>query len=162
VCTSGLPGGIVRLAREQPRVRLGVSIGSAIAARRLPLMPITKAHALDDVLAAAEEHARMTGLSPMWAVTLLAGVNDSDDDAHALADRARAFEAATGRRPRLSIIAYNTLGSDDPFQRSSRESEFRAALGLPSHRRYSGGSDVGAACGQLVADASGPRHRSPR
>lgn len=162
VCTSGLPGGIVRLAREQPNVRLGVSIGSAIAARRLPLMPITKAHALDDVLAAAEEHARMTGLSPMWAVTLLAGVNDSDDDAHALADRARAFEAATGRRPRLSIIAYNTLGADDPFQRSSRESEFRAALGLPSHRRYSGGSDVGAACGQLVADASGPRHRSPR
>ena len=162
VCTSGLPGGIVRLAREQPKVRLGVSIGSAIAARRLPLMPITKAHALDDVLAAAEEHARITGLSPMWAVTLLAGVNDSDDDARALADRARAFEAATGRRPRLSIIAYNTLGDDDPFQRSPRESEFRAALGLPSHRRYSGGSDVGAACGQLVADASGPRHRSPR
>jgi len=162
VCTSGLPGGIVRLAREQPRVRLGVSIGSAIAARRVPLMPITKAHGLDDVLAAAEEHARTTGLSPMWAVTLLAGVNDSDDDARALADRARAFEVATGRRPRLSIIAYNTLGAGDPFQRSPRESEFRAALGLPSHRRYSGGSDVGAACGQLVADASGPRHRSPR
>ncbi len=161
VCTSGLPGGIVRLAREQPNVRLGVSIGSAIAARRLPIMPITKAHALDDVLAAAEEHARLTGLSPMWAVTLLAGVNDSDDDARALADRARAFEQATGRRPRISIIPYNALG-DDRFARSPREAEFRAALGLPSHRRYSGGSDVGAACGQLVADASAARHRGPR
>jgi 23S rRNA (adenine2503-C2)-methyltransferase len=161
VCTSGLPGGIVRLAREQPNVRLGVSIGSAIAARRLPIMPITKAHALDDVLAAAEEHARITGLSPMWAVTLLAGVNDSDDDARALAERARAFEQATGRRPRISIIPYNALG-DDVFARSTREAEFRAALGLPSHRRYSGGSDVGAACGQLVADASAARHRDSR
>lgn len=161
VCTSGLPGGIVRLAREQPNVRLGVSIGSAIAARRLPIMPISKAHALDDVLAAAEEHARITGLSPMWAITLLAGVNDADDDARALAERARAFEQATGRRPRISIIPYNALG-DDRFARSPREAEFRAALGLPSHRRYSGGSDVGAACGQLVADASAARHRGPR
>src|SRR5690242_14452704 len=138
VCTSGLPGGIVRLAKEQPNVRLGISIGSAIADRRLPLMPITKAHSLDDVLAAAEEHARMTGLSPMWAVTLLAGVNDSDDDARALADRARAFEQATGRRPRISVIPYNAIDGD-PFQRSPREAEFRAALGLPSHRRYSCG-----------------------
>jgi 23S rRNA (adenine2503-C2)-methyltransferase len=158
VCTSGLPGGIVRLAREQPKVRLGISIGSAIAERRLRLMPITKAHALDDVMAAAEEHARVTGLSPMWAVTLLAGVNDSDDDARSLAERARAFEAATGRRPRISVIPYNSI-DNDPFQRSPREAEFRAALGLPSHRRYSGGSDVGAACGQLVAHASGARHR---
>jgi 23S rRNA (adenine2503-C2)-methyltransferase len=161
VCTSGLPGGIVRLAREQPNVRLGISIGSAIAERRLPIMPITKAHSLDDVLAAAAEHARLTGLSPMWAVTLLAGVNDSDDDARALAERARTFEQQTGRRPRISIIPYNALG-DDVFARSPREAEFRAALGLPSHRRYSGGSDVGAACGQLVADASGARHRGPR
>jgi 23S rRNA (adenine2503-C2)-methyltransferase len=158
VCTSGLPGGIVRLAKEQPNVRLGISIGSAIAERRKPLMPITKAHSLADVLAAAEEHARLTGLSPMWAVTLLAGVNDSDDDARALAERARAFEVATGRRPRLSIIPFNAIDGD-PFQRSPREPEFRAALGLPSHRRYSGGSDVGAACGQLVAHASGARHR---
>jgi 23S rRNA (adenine2503-C2)-methyltransferase len=151
VCTAGLPGGIRRLAREAPKVRLGISIGSAIAERRRPLMPIDRAHALDDVLAAAEEHARETGLSPMWAVTLLAGVNDSDDDARALADRARAFEAATGRRPRISVIAFNSLGEGDPFQRSTREAEFRATLGMPSHRRYSGGSDVGAACGQLVA-----------
>jgi 23S rRNA (adenine2503-C2)-methyltransferase len=89
----------------------------------------------------------------MWAVTLLAGVNDGDDDARALVERARAFEAATGKRPRLSILAYNTIGDHDPFQRSPREVAFRAVLataGLASHRRYSGGSDVGAACGQLA------------
>jgi 23S rRNA (adenine2503-C2)-methyltransferase len=152
VCTAGLPAGIRRLAREQPKVRLGVSFSSAIEAHRKRVMPIAGAHALDDVIAAAEDHARITGLSPMWAVTLLAGVNDSDDDARALAARARAFAAATGRLPRLSLVAYNTIGAADPFERSPRMPEFRAALGdLPSHRRYSGGADVAAACGQLAS-----------
>jgi 23S rRNA (adenine2503-C2)-methyltransferase len=153
VCTSGLPAGIRRLAAEAPRVRLGISIGSALSERRSALMPITRAHSLDDVLAAAGDHVRETGLSPMWAVTLLDGVNDGDDDARGLVARARAFEAATGKRPRLSIVAYNAIGREDPFQRSPREAEFRAVLsgaGLASHRRYSGGSDVGAACGQLA------------
>jgi 23S rRNA (adenine2503-C2)-methyltransferase len=86
----------------------------------------------------------------MWAVTLLDGVNDSIDDAHALAARARAFADETGVKPRISIIAYNAIGDDDPYRRSPREAEYRDALGLPSHRRYSGGSDVGAACGQLA------------
>ncbi len=151
VCTAGLPVGIRRLASEAPKVRLGLSIHSALPERRKSLMPIARAHDLDDVLAAAADHARLTGLSPMWAITLLDGVNDSDDDAHALAARARAFADATGVRPRLSIIAYNAIGADDPYRRSSRDAEFREALGMPSHRRYSGGSDVGAACGQLAA-----------
>ncbi len=152
VCTAGLPVGIRRLAKEAPNVRLGLSIHTAVGERRRSLMPIARAHSLDEVLAAAADHARETRLSPMWAITLLAGVNDSDDDARAIAERAHAFAVETGRRPRLSIIAYNAIGADDPFQRTSpeREAAFRAALGMASHRRYSGGSDVGAACGQLA------------
>ncbi len=148
VCTAGLPSGIRKLAERAPKVRLGLSIHSVRARRSI--MPIDGAHSLDEVLAAAADHARATGLSPMWAITLLRGVNDSDDDARALAARARAFHEATGRAPRISIIAYNNVPGD-PFSRSLREAEYRAALGLPSHRRYSGGGDVGAACGQLAA-----------
>lgn len=156
VCTAGLPAGIRRLAREAPRVRLGLSLASAIAAHRRRVMPIADRHELDDVLAAAADHARATGLSPMWAVTLLDGVNDSEADAAALAGRVAAFAAATGVRPRISVIAYNSIGEGgaDPFGRSPREAAFRAVLsaaGLPSHRRYSGGGDVAAACGQLAA-----------
>ena len=99
VCTAGLPSGIRRLAAEAPKVRLGISISSAIAAHRKRVMPIADRHDLDDVLAAAADHARTTGLSPMWAVTLLDGVNDSAADAQALAERAHAFAAATGRTP---------------------------------------------------------------
>src|SRR5262249_14349482 len=72
VCTAGLPAGIRMLAREVPGVRLGVSLGSARPGRRRALMPIDGAHPLDEVLSAAEEHARMTKLSPMFAYTLLA------------------------------------------------------------------------------------------
>src|SRR5207248_10470200 len=121
VCTAGLPAGIRRLAAEAPNVRLGVSIASAIGDTRRKLMPITRAHALDDVLAAAADHARTTGLAPMWAVTLLDGVNDSADDARALVEQVQAFAADTGKRPRLSILAYNSIGEGDPFRRSPRE-----------------------------------------
>jgi len=158
VCTAGLPSGIRRLAHEAPNVRLGLSLSSAIAANRKRVMPIADRYDLDDVIAASIEHAEVTGHSPMWAVTLLDGVNDSDDDARALAERVLGFAARTGRRPRVSLLDYNAIGEDargvaDPFGRSPRMSAFRdvlSAAGLPSHRRYSGGSDVAAACGQLA------------
>jgi 23S rRNA (adenine2503-C2)-methyltransferase len=159
VCTSGNPSGIRRLAREAPRVRLGLSFGSARPEVRRSLMPIDRAHSLDEVLAAAAEHARTTGLSPMWAMTLLAGVNDGADDARALAERAHAFTTATGVRPRISLLAYNAIGPGDPYARAgdAAMAAFRAVLadaGLASHRRYSGGSDIAAACGQLASTAS--------
>jgi len=161
VCTSGLPSGIRRLAREAPRVRLGWSIGTALTARRRTLMPIDAAHPLEEVYAAAVEHALTTGLSPLWAVTLLASVNDSDDDARALSALAQRFQRDTGRAPRLSIIPYNRIADDasDPFRRSPDASERRFrdtlhAAGTFPHKRYSGGSDIRAACGQLAARMS--------
>jgi 23S rRNA (adenine2503-C2)-methyltransferase len=152
VCTAGLPSGIRRLAREAPKVRLGISVHAVDTGTRRSLMPIDKSHALEDVLEAAVEHAQLTGRSPMWAVTLFGGVNDSDEHARALAERALAFAKQSGKRPRLSIIPYNAI-PDAPFTRSVRDKEFRAVLGehgMPSHLRYSGGSDVDAACGQLA------------
>ena len=158
VCTAGLPSGIRRLAHEAPNVRLGLSISSAIAAHRKRVMPIADRHDLDDVIAASVEHAQLTGHSPMWAVTLLDGINDSEADARALAERVLDFAERTGRRPRISLLDYNAIGADangqgDPFRRSPRMPAFRdvlSAAGLASHRRYSGGSDVSAACGQLA------------
>ncbi|WP_394837457.1 radical SAM protein [Pendulispora rubella] len=157
VCTSGLPTGIRRLARELPKVRLGLSLGSAIPEARRRLMPIDDSFSLDAVLDAAIEHARTTGLSPMWAMTLLHGVNDGEEHAQALAHRVLDFAQRSGVRPRLSILAYNRIDEDDdPFTRTpiEREDRFREILrqrGVFTHKRYSGGSDVGAACGQLAA-----------
>jgi len=124
---------------------------------RRALMPISAAHPLDQVLDAAAEHCRVTGLAPMWAITLLDGVNDGDDDARALAALALAFADRAGALPRLSVIAFNPIDPPAPgrFRASSpeRTAGFRdalAAAGLRSHRRYSGGGDIAAACGQLA------------
>ena len=158
VCTAGVPSGIRRLAKEAPKVRLGLSIGSARPEVRRSLMPITRANPLEEVLDAAADHARATGLAPMWAVTPLAGVNDTQEDGRALGALARNFADKCGVRPRISVIPYNAIDAagSDPFVRAddAREAAFRAALrdaGFGSHKRYSGGGDVNAACGQLAA-----------
>jgi 23S rRNA (adenine2503-C2)-methyltransferase len=156
VCTSGLPAGIRRLAKEAPRVRLAISIGSGRPEVRRSLMPIDRAHSLDEVLDAAVEHARVSGQVPLFAITPLAGVNDTEEDARAFATRMRDFIARAGVRPRVSLVPYNSIGEGDPFRRADadRAEAFRAALvanGVMPHLRYSGGSDVAAACGQLAA-----------
>jgi 23S rRNA (adenine2503-C2)-methyltransferase len=122
-------------------------------------MPIDRPHSLEAVIDAAVVHARTTGLAPMWAVTPLAGVNDSPEDARALAALARSFADRAGVRPRVSVIPYNAIGEGDPFVRPSDDAlgAFRdamAAAGLFTHRRYSGGGDVAAACGQLAGTRS--------
>jgi 23S rRNA (adenine2503-C2)-methyltransferase len=160
VCTAGLPSGIRRLADVAPRVRLGLSIGSARPEVRERIMPITKSFGLDEVVDAAAYHADKTGLSPMFAVTLLAGVNDSDEDAVALADLVLAFGTRTSHRPRLSVIPYNAIAlANDPFMRTTQSEEDRfvatlRARGVHAHRRYSGGGDIAAACGQLAGGSA--------
>jgi 23S rRNA (adenine2503-C2)-methyltransferase len=160
VCTAGIPSGILRLANELPAVRLGVSLGVLRPNARRTLMPIDAAHPLDEVIAAAGEHAKVTRISPMFALTLLEGQNDSDEDAERLADLALDFDARFGCRPRLSLIPYNAIG-DDQFVRSARLDAFRLILrarGVGTIVRYSGGGDVGAACGQLATAST----RAPR
>ncbi len=154
VCTAGLPNGIRRLAREVPKVRLGISVCSVRPDVRRRLMPIDLASPLDEVVDAAVEHACVTGLAPMWAVTLLANVNDTDEDARTLALLAGDFEMRAGVRPRISIVPYNAIDAvgRDPFARGDvgRFVGALASFGVRAHVRYSGGADVAAACGQLA------------
>jgi 23S rRNA (adenine2503-C2)-methyltransferase len=156
------PAAIRRLARDCPKARLALSIGSARPEVRERIMPAERLHALGGaVLDAAVEHALATGLQPLWAVTPLAGVNDTVHDAAALAELFHVFTARTsGIRPRLSVVPYNSIdAADDPYRRTAlpAEAAFRDALrarGVFSHKRYSGGGDVGAACGQLAGAAA--------
>ena len=152
------PNGIRRLAKEAPKVRLALSVGAARPEVRARIMPVERVHPLlGDVMAASVEHAIATGMQPLWAITPLLGVNDDAADAEALAELAHDFTRRTGGiRPRISIVPYNAIAeSGDPYQRVplERESAFRNVMrdaGVFTHKRYSGGGDVGAACGQLA------------
>jgi 23S rRNA (adenine2503-C2)-methyltransferase len=154
VCTAGLGSAFARLFEAAPNVRVGVSIGSAIPERRARLMPLERSQPLAQVLERLADHAARTRIAPMLAYTLLGGVNDGDDEIDAMAALARGFAERSGIKPRISLLAYNPFGCDDAFGPSSAErvEAFRAGLGrlgIPVVRRYSGGADVGAACGQL-------------
>lgn len=156
VTTAGLPTGIRKLAEDAPNVRLGWSIASALQSRRPGLMPIAGAHRIEDVLSAVIFHAKKTNIAPLWALTPLAGVNDTEEDVRALSDMVHVFSRETGMRPRISVIPYNTIGSDDPYVRQTDEALelFRSRLreqGVFAKLRYSGGGEVKAACGQLAA-----------
>jgi len=160
VCTSGLAPGILRLAREAPSVRLGVSLGSLDPQKRRELMPVSSRYPLAEVLAAAAEHARVTHHAPMFAFTLLAGVSDRDEDADALCRLSADFAAASGVRPRISLIPFNPIDATE-LQRPTmaRIAAFRdrmAAGGVHAILRYSGGGTVGAACGQLAPNQPAP------
>jgi 23S rRNA (adenine2503-C2)-methyltransferase len=162
ICTCGLPQGIDRLRAAKLRVRIGLSIGSAIADRRRSLMPIENRNSLSNAVEALVDYTRSTGQSPMLAYTLLSGVNCTAEDAVALRELALDIGRRGGAMPRLSLIPYNPVGSSDSFGRASEEEAeaFRLQLtsaGFPVVRRYSGGSDIGAACGQLAAER--PEHR---
>src|SRR5205814_571970 len=81
VSTAGLPAGIRALAGALPNVRLALSIGSARPDVRQKLIPIEAVHPLASVLVAVGEHTLATRHAPLFAYTLLAGENDSPDDA---------------------------------------------------------------------------------
>jgi 23S rRNA (adenine2503-C2)-methyltransferase len=155
ISTSGLPAGIRALAEALPNVRLALSIGSVRPEVRKKLIPIEAVHPLESVLDAVGAHTKVTRHAPLFAYTLLAGQNDSPDDARAFARIAKSFADRYGKRPRVSLIPYNAIGPEDPYERTdaTKEALFRDALvaeGVIPRRRYSGGADVAAACGQLA------------
>jgi len=154
VCTSGFASTLPTLLEALPNIRIAISIGSAIAEKRARLMPIERSWPLADVLDLLADHARVTRIAPMWAWTFLDGVNDGDDELEALSNLLDRFAQRAGIKPRLSLLRYNPIGPDDRFAPAdpSRTEAFRSTLGargIPVVRRYSGGADIAAACGQL-------------
>jgi hypothetical protein len=88
----------------------------------------------------------------MWAVTPLSGVNDSVEDAEALAEMALEFtERTNGIRPRISLVPYNSISAQDPYQRVpvDKEGTPRARIMRPY-------------CSPLLWLQTGPKRRQPR
>jgi 23S rRNA (adenine2503-C2)-methyltransferase len=160
VCTAGVARALPRLFTSLPRVRIALSIGSARPETRARLMPIESSQPLEKSLELLTDHARRTGIAPVLSYTLLGGLNDTAPELAAFVALVQDFVGRAGVRPRVSLVTYNRLGEDDPIVPASAErmEEFRRAigeLGVPVVRRYSGGADVGAACGQLGLTLAG-------
>ncbi len=153
--TAGLVPGIERLAMEDPRPRLAVSLAASDDRTRSRLMPINRKYGLKELI----EACRRFPLRPREHITfeyvLLAGVNDSVKDAERIARRIH------GLRAKINVIPYNDAGVEGFSTPSAgRAGQFRDTLlryGIPVTIRWSHGQDIGAACGQLVRGGTANR-----
>jgi 23S rRNA (adenine2503-C2)-methyltransferase len=149
ISTIGLPERMTQLARAFPRVRLAVSLHAARQEVRERLIPLARRVPLTDLRAALAEVAATQQQPVMIEYVLLRGVND------AAGDRAALIDFLTGLPVHVNLIPYNPIDSGGAWQGVDAEERrvFAAALraaGFPVTVRYSLGSDIAAACGQLA------------
>ena len=149
VSTVGLVKGLERLARENLRVNLAVSLHATTDDVRSRLMPVNRGWGLDDLLAACRRFPLPVRQRMTFEYTLLDGVNDSVEEARRLARRLQ------GLRAKVNLIPFNEWPGA-AFRRPAPERilAFQRALldaGLTATIRWSKGEDVGAACGQLAS-----------
>ncbi len=153
VSTSGLVPEIAELGRLEPRPLLAISVNATTDEQRSALMPIGRRYPLAELQSALERFP----LRPRERITveyvLLAGVNDSPDDARRLANYCASFPHQINLIPfnehRASEFCAPTEAVVDQFARAVL-GERRTVLTV----RRSRGRDVGAACGQLVLGQS--------
>lgn len=151
--TSGIIPGIEKLASEQLRPKLAISLNASSDEQRDQIMPINRKYPIADLLIACAQYPLRPWEHLTFEYVLLGRFNDSPDDAR------RVAKLLTGLRVKVNLIPWNPgeLPYDEPDQR--RIDEFQRILNMkdiPAFVRYSRGQDVMAACGQLaLLEASG-------
>jgi 23S rRNA (adenine2503-C2)-methyltransferase len=147
VSTSGLAPEIRKLADEPLQIRLAVSLHGASDEVRNQIMPINRRYNVEALLAACDYYVAHKKQRLTFEYILIAGVNDSDEQAHLLARHAKRLNA------KVNLIPYNTVDGL-PWSRPSgnRQHKFLSILrthGAAATLRREKGHDIAAACGQL-------------
>jgi 23S rRNA (adenine2503-C2)-methyltransferase len=144
VSTCGLVPQIRKLAESRLPVTLAVSLHAANDALRRTLMPVARTYTLAQTLAAGDYYAETARRRVTYEYALAKGVNDSVNDARALAGLLK------GKRCHVNLLPLNPVSR--AFTPSNETYNFSAVLkrhGIPVTARRSMGGDIGAACGQL-------------
>jgi 23S rRNA (adenine2503-C2)-methyltransferase len=156
ISTVGWLPGLTRFVDEvEEPIRLALSLHAPTDELRSQIMPVNERYPLRDVLAECRRHYELRHRRVFVEYVMLAGVNDSREDARALA------ALLDPQIFKVNLIPYNPTGM---YTGSSRDTvaRFKNVLGsahIPATVRLTRGRDIEAACGQL---ASAPRGRSER
>jgi len=147
VSTSGLAPQIRKLADEPIQIRLAISLHGATDEVRDQIMPINRRYNIDLLLSTCDYYTSRKKQRLTFEYILIAGVNDSDEQAHILAKHAQRLLA------KVNLIPYNTV-EGLPWSRPSRnrQENFLSILrvaGIAATLRREKGHDIDAACGQL-------------
>src|SRR5437868_9616326 len=145
--TSGLAPQIRKLADEPLQIRLAISLHGATDDVRNQIMPINRRYNIETLLAACDYYTSRKKQRLTFEYILIAGVNDSDEQARLLASHAKRLSA------KVNLIPYNTVHGL-PWSRPSedRQEAFLSILrqrGVAATLRREKGHDIDAACGQL-------------
>ena len=147
ISTSGLAPQIEKLADFPLQIRLAISLHGATDPVRDQIMPVNRKYPLAELFAALEQWNSKRKQFLTFEFILIEDINDSLDQAKALAARARRVNA------KVNLIPYNTVDGL-PWKRPSeaRQDAFLKVLtdaGVTATLRREKGHDIAAACGQL-------------
>lgn len=139
---------IKKLADDNIKFNLAVSLHSANDSKRSEFMPVNDRNTLDMLRDALVYFNSKTGQRITFEYLLMDGINDSLKDAKDLAEYCKSFPV------KINIIEYNST-SDRRFKRSSSHNfdqfvTFLKSRNLVVNVRRSRGQDIDAACGQLA------------
>lgn len=149
VSTSGITPKILEFVRRsEGRVRLSVSLHSSDEKKRTELVPINKKYPLEGLKKTLQQIHKKLKREITFEYTLMAGVNDSRQEAEGVARLAAPLSA------KVNLIPYNPIREAD-FKTPSPEAvqKFRDILqkrGIRVTVRQTAGRDINAACGQLA------------
>jgi 23S rRNA (adenine2503-C2)-methyltransferase len=153
VSTVGILPGMAELAKRPEQFRVAISLHAPTPERRIALMPIEKKYDLSRVLEAARAfRKRIT-----FEYVLIAGRNDSDADADALAKLAHRLGALVNLLPLHPGGGPGLVATAAPRIRAFRDR--LASQGVEASVRRSRGLDIDAACGQLRVNVERKRRR---
>lgn len=154
ISTCGVVPGILKLADETLRVNLAISLHSAIDETRTEIMPVNRAYPIKKLMDAVETYVEKTNRKVLFEYLMLRDVNDSYEQATALADLLR-------DKPHLyhvNVIKYHDTGAFKHTEEEGRVQfvEWLREKGVLVTHRRTFGEDIDAACGQLaVAEEEG-------
>ena len=144
-----------RLPQGRVKPALALSLHSTQPARRAELLPRASTLTPTELVEATDAYARASGYPAQVQWTLLAGVNDGDDEREALVQLLR------GRRMMLNLIPFNAVeGSGYARPDWDHAVAFTRALnaaGVLTRLRRSAAQTVDGGCGQLRARSAPPR-----
>jgi 23S rRNA (adenine2503-C2)-methyltransferase len=153
VSTSGVVPGIRRLTALGPQFTLAVSLHAARDPLRDVLVPLNRRWPVAEVVDAVRDHARATGRRISYEVTMIGGINDTEEDATAMVDLLRGDHAHVNLIP-MNPVAH-TPWTASPMPVIERFAATLRAAGIETTIRRNRGQEVGAACGQLAAERAG-------
>lgn len=148
VSTSGVPKMIKKLADDEVKFKLAVSLHSAIDEIRSRIMPFSSNFPLADLRESLEYWYRKTKSKISYEYVVWKDINDNKASIDALVKFCKYVPC------KVNLIEYNPI-DDGEFQQASEESinAYISALqnaGIVVKVRRSRGKDIDAACGQLA------------